>query len=123
MRGGVLNIEQWGRPAGILARPLLADDCQPLCVTKHYVTPPVADTPAAPTPVDPVVVEQQRQQRIATLREEREAILAIAGERSLRTKLEQLVKDTAKRFAPPPVYTPLAQKATAKRSRETMVQM
>lgn len=92
-------------------------------VTKTYVVPPVGEAAPNATPVDPVVAEQQRQQRIATLREEREAILAIAGERSLRTKLEQLVKETAKRFDPPPAYTPMSPKVTNKRSRETMVQM
>lgn len=86
------------------------------------VKPLEAATPEG-VPVDPVVLEQQRQERIATLREERQAILAIAGERSLRAKLEQLVQDTAKRFPPPPAYKPPSPRSTSKVSRETMVQM
>ena len=86
--------------------------------------PVIPELPEPPTvtPRDPIEVERERKTRLANLREEREAILAIAGERSLRAKLEALVQETARTFDPPPPYVPRKPKG-AKTSAETVVQM
>lgn len=50
--------------------------------------------PLTPAPaIDPVVAEQQRAERGKLLREERELVKAVAGERSLRAYLDALVRD------------------------------
>lgn len=72
--------------------------------------------------VDPVEREQARRERLAGLREEREALGAIAGERSLRAKLEALAASVAQTYPPLPPYKPPVVRG-AKPSVETMVQM
>jgi hypothetical protein len=73
-------------------------------VPPAYV-PPALDAPPVPPPVsppddDPVEREQQRIERLAQLKDERDAMLAVAGERSLRTRLEALVRDVVTPFKP-----------------------
>lgn len=58
----------------------------------------VDDTP------DPVQVEQERQESLRKMREERDLLTAIAGEKSLRAFLESLATNTAKKFQAPPPY-------------------
>lgn len=85
---------------------------------------PAAPLPPAPEPVpppDPIEVEQRRRQRLRELREEREAVQAVAGERSLRDMLERLVRATAQTFDPPPAYRPPP--VASGSVRETVVQM
>lgn len=65
---------------------------------------PPTESPRSAT--DPVVAEQERQQRVRGLREERSELQAIAGEKSLRARLERLAHDTAVLFAPPPLGVP-----------------
>lgn len=72
---------------------------------------------------DPVEVERERRERLHTLKEEREAILAIAGERSLRAALDDLVARTSKRFDAPPPYRPRPVPKGIKVTTETIVQM
>lgn len=57
-----------------------------------------------PPPPDPIEVERERQERIRTLRAEREALAAIAGERSLRNHIEQIFDRVVPRLEPPPQY-------------------
>lgn len=65
---------------------------------------PAAQVPAEP---DPVEVERQRIDRTRTLRAEKEALHAVAGEKSFRAFLESLVRDVADRLDPPPPYAPI----------------
>lgn len=74
-----------------------------------------------PPPPDPIELERERQARLKALREEREALTAIAGERSLRAELEAVVSRIVPQFGPPPPYVP--PKVDADASRETVVQM
>lgn len=76
----------------------------------------------APTVRDPVEAEQARQQRLADIRAEREALREVAGERSLRAKLESMVSQTAQTYPALPPYRPPTVRG-AKPSRETMVMM
>ncbi|MCC7132460.1 MAG: hypothetical protein IT352_07445 [Gemmatimonadales bacterium] len=57
--------------------------------------------PPAPPPVDPLVLERERQERIRTLKQERELLTAVAGEQSLRAFLESLTAKYAVPFPPP----------------------
>jgi hypothetical protein len=86
----------------------------------QYPTPP--ELPA-PTPIDPIEAERERRERLAMMREEREALTAIAGERSLRKTLEDLVTRVARPFPPPPPYRAPVVKPSKKVTTETMVQM
>ena len=86
----------------------------------QYPTPP--ELPA-PTPIDPIEAERERRERLAMMREEREALTAIAGERSLRKTLEDLVTRVARPFPPPPPYRPPVVKPSKKVTTETVVQM
>lgn len=57
---------------------------------------------------DPVDVERERLDRTRKLQAERDAIKALAGEKSFRGFLESLVRDVVDRLAPPPPYAPQA---------------
>lgn len=70
---------------------------QALPAPAAYVPPPAPD---------PIEEAQARRERSRALREEREALEAVAGERSLRTTLEVLFRDVVPAIAPPPKYTP-----------------
>jgi hypothetical protein len=66
-----------------------------------------------PEPRDPVEVERERQEHRRALKEEREALQAVAGERSLRAMLDSLFRDIVPVVPPPPRY--VAPKAKASR--------
>ena len=51
-----------------------------------------------------IQAEQDRQERRRAAEAEREALYDVAGERSLRARLEVLIKDSALRFPPLPAY-------------------
>jgi hypothetical protein len=70
---------------------------------------------------DPIEVERERKDRLRTLQFEREAIQAIAGEKSLRMWLEGLVRDVAPIFPSPPPY--VAPKASPGVSTETALML
>lgn len=53
--------------------------------------PPPPEPPAPTPPPDPVQAERERRERVKLLREERDVIQAVAGERSLRAHLDELV--------------------------------
>jgi hypothetical protein len=76
---------------------------------------------AEPDPPDPIEVERERIERVRKLHEEQTLIRDIAGERSLRAYLDQLVRATAQNFDTPPPYTARQKKAGA--TEETMLQM
>lgn len=73
-----------------------------------------------PPPRDPVDVEQERQTRLRALKEERDILKDIAGERSLRTKLEGLFRDVVPVFEAPP-RRPLPNKLTKDTTKETFL--
>lgn len=76
----------------------------------------------APAPtVDPVKAEQERIERRREIHAEAEAIKAVAGERSLRTYLESLVRETAKRYDAPPRYVPPRAKRGSDAVEETLL--
>ncbi len=76
--------------------------------------------PPPPKP-DPVAQERERQERVKSLREEREALRDVAGEKSLRAALEAVIQRVVPKMPPPPRYVP--RKATGRKaSVETMVQ-
>jgi hypothetical protein len=81
------------------------------------VTPPPQPPDPAPLPHDPVEAERIRRDRVRDLREEREALTAVAGERSLRAMVESLFREIVPACSPPPKYT--APKANARNVRET----
>ena len=58
---------------------------------RYGVSPPPAPPVPEPPPRDPVEVEQERLARLKGLREERQALREVAGEKSLRTMLELLI--------------------------------
>jgi hypothetical protein len=63
----------------------------------------------APDPVqqrDPVEEERERQERIRSLRQEKDLLREIASERNLRAMLEGLFRELAPRLEPPPKYHP-----------------
>lgn len=61
---------------------------------------PIVDRP------DPVAAEAERQERRKVLREERELIQAVAGERSLRAYLDVLIRDVVTPWKEPPKPKP-----------------
>lgn len=75
--------------------------------------PPAPPKPEPPPPVDPLVAERARQERVRTLRQERDLLTAVAGEQSLRAFLESLVTKTAVPFPAPKPMKPSALKAGA----------
>lgn len=75
----------------------------------------VSTQPVTPE-ADPVEAERQRIDRTRTLRAEKEALHAVAGEKSFRAFLESLVRDVADRLPPPPPYRP----ARPQGARETV---
>jgi hypothetical protein len=90
--------------------------------------PSLATMPPSPPAVirveldrDPVAEAQARREHVKALREEREELEAVAGERSIRATLETIASAVAKQFDPPPPYRPPARK-NRKPSVETMVQ-
>ena len=83
--------------------------------------PAALPTPEVPALPDPVELERERQARVKALREEREALTAIAGERSLRAHLESVITRVVPRMGPPPRYVPPTLDVGA--SQETVVQM
>lgn len=80
-------------------------------------TAPPREAPGILPPPDPIVVEQERQARVRALREEREALVSIAGERSLRATLETLLREIVPACPPPPRY--VAPRRNLKRVTET----
>jgi predicted phosphodiesterase len=82
--------------------------------------PPPPPPPEPPPPPDPVEAEEARLARLRELVIERDALRAVAGEKSLRAFLERLVAETAIQFRPPPPWKapPRAPGAT----EETLVQ-
>jgi hypothetical protein len=69
--------------------------------------PSTLPPPPPPEPVqDPVEVARVRQERLRGLREERELLEAVAGERSLRVMLDSLFREVVPRVEPPPAYRP-----------------
>jgi hypothetical protein len=79
-----------------------------------YIMP---DAPPGAPPRDPVEVERERQDRVRSLREEREALQAIAGERNLRTYVEKLFRGLIPTLDPPPLF-----RATARATRGVTVE-
>jgi hypothetical protein len=69
--------------------------------------------------VDPVEAERERQEASRRLREEREALREIAGERSLRRTIETIMRDIVPRYQPAPPRKPKDTKT--KKSRETAI--
>lgn len=65
------------------------------------------DLPAEPI-VDPVVEAQQRLETSRRLKQEKELIFELAGEKSLREELTRLARETAAILPPPPRYIPPA---------------
>jgi hypothetical protein len=63
----------------------------------------VAPLSSAPS-VDPVQAEAERQERLKQLKEERDLLQQVAGERSLREQLCKLFVETLPRFPAPPAY-------------------
>lgn len=61
--------------------------------------------PVAP-PRDPVEVERERMALLRLRTQERDALKAVAGERSLRAMLDKLTRDVAAVFPTPPAYVP-----------------
>lgn len=53
---------------------------------------------------DPVEAERQRRERLRGLKEERDALGAVAGEKSLRAMVENLFREVVPTIAPPPIY-------------------
>lgn len=80
----------------------------------EVIVPP---PPPPEPPRDPVEVERERQESARRLREEREALREIAGERSLRRALEQMFSEIVPTFGPVPPY--VAPKRTAKDKAST----
>jgi hypothetical protein len=75
--------------------------------------PSVVTMPVAPPAVirvepdrDPVAEAQARREHVKALREEREELEAVAGERSLRAMLDTLFRDVVPAVDPPPRYRP-----------------
>lgn len=68
---------------------------------------------AARSEVDPVEQEQRRIERVRTLTHERDLLKAVAGERSFRAFLEELVRETAQAFPAPPPYSSLKGRAAS----------
>ena len=81
--------------------------------------PPTLEPPA---PIDPVEAERERQARLRALKDERDALKEVAGEKSLRATLETIVRATAQTFAPPPPYKPRTRTSRTS-TPETMVSM
>jgi hypothetical protein len=107
-----------GQEAGIKLSPAACKQkVREMGVLEEQPTPP-PPIPLPPPP-DPAEVERERIERRKQLREERELLTAVAGERSLRSFLGKLVADAADRFDAPPPYR--APKLTAKRTTETIV--
>lgn len=88
-------------------------------VRQEAVEPP----PPPPPPRDPIEVEREAAERRKRLREERELLSSVAGERSLRSYLEQLATRTADTFRAPAPYRPPAVPRTAKPTVTTAVQL
>lgn len=67
---------------------------------------PGPSLPPAPAlqPPDPIEEMRARQERTRALRDEREALEAVAGERSLRGMLDALFREVTPRVDPPPPY-------------------
>jgi hypothetical protein len=57
-------------------------------------------------PLDPVAAAQRRLAQQREIREEREALYAVAGEKSLREELTRLVREVATPWDPPPRHVP-----------------
>lgn len=85
--------------------------------TNRDILPTPADAPV----IDPVQAELDRRERVRSLREEREALAAIAGEKGLRAMLEGLTERIAPKLSPPPKYVP-PKRGRMEVSRETVVQ-
>ena len=81
---------------------------------------PTVVTVAAETP-DPIADEVARRARVRNLTHEREAIQAIAGERSLRHHLDALVREVAEAFPAPPPYEPPMPRKGSRPSEETLL--
>jgi hypothetical protein len=81
-------------------------DGGPLLTTATLPDKPHAVAAPLPEPVDPVEAERERAERRRALQEEREALRAIAGERSMRHMLETLFRQVTPSFGPAPRYTP-----------------
>ncbi len=77
------------------------------------------DLPPRPDPPPPETPEQ-RAERVRDARLEREALQAVAGEKSLRAFLERLVRTAAHDFEPPARARPV--KPSAKATRESVIQ-
>jgi hypothetical protein len=71
--------------------------------------------------VDPIEEAAGRADRVRELRRERELLTAVAGERSFRSYLEGLVRETSQRFEAPPPYR--KSKPAAGTTDETMLLM
>jgi len=112
--------------AQILGRPIssVGGKCQDGDFPLGRPTRP-APTYSAPNelpvaePVDPVEAERERQARLKVLKEERDALKEIAGERSLRAMLETLLRDIVPVYPAPPRYRP--PKLSAHRVSETVL--
>lgn len=72
-------------------------------------------------PVDPIVAERERQQRVKLLKEERDLLKDVAGEQNFRDFLAALIEKVGHKLPPPPRYIP--PKIPRKSSKETMVML
>lgn len=84
---------------------------------------PKQPKPEPPPKPDPITAERERQERVKSLREEREALQAVAGEKSLRSALEAVVSRVVTRFDAPPKYVAPKSVKGKKPSVETAIQM
>ena len=78
-------------------------DYQIPAVKRSALAGPVPQAPA-PLPPDLVEVARERRERLRDLRAEREALDAVAGERSLRGMMDKLFREVVGQVAPPPAY-------------------
>lgn len=90
----------------------------------HSRTSLLAQHPPTVEPVtaeDVIRLQQEKRERARQIAQERDALQAVAGEKSFRAFIERLVVATAQEFPPPPKYT--APKAAPGVSTETMMQL
>jgi len=94
-----------------------------LSLPDPFAAPPPPETrppePPAPPPRDPLEVEQERQERRRALLAEQRSLQAVAGERSFRAFVEQLLRDTIQPF---PAVTPTPAPDCSAATSESMVQ-
>jgi hypothetical protein len=84
---------------------------------ERVIAPPLAPVPEP----DPVELARERMERQRRIKQEREDLHAVAGERSIRAELQRLARETAEHLAAPPPWQPTPAPKGA--SHETMLLM